>query len=128
MSNQFPFVSQSSQLGPNFSQIFPTPQGMVYTINNPVEIGSVPIGSTGISVALCLPDNLMYVKSFQNGGPVIVPYTISPYQQTGPTQETKNDEEQESPILLKIKSLEDKLEDLQNQVKKINGGKFNELL
>ena len=37
-------------------QMFPQPQGSVYSINAPVDIGNVPIGSTGLSVALCLSE------------------------------------------------------------------------
>lgn len=37
-------------------QMFPQPQGSVYSINTPVEVGNVPIGSTGLSVAICLPE------------------------------------------------------------------------
>jgi len=44
--------------------MFPQPQGSVYSINSPLEIGNVPIGSTGLSVALCLNEGLMYIKSF----------------------------------------------------------------
>lgn len=128
MNNQFSFIPQMPQSASGFSQMFPKPQGAVYTINNPIEVGSVPIGSTGFSVALCLPDNLMYIKSFQNGAPVIIPYALSSYQQTGAAAEMKNEETQESTLLLQIKELEDKINDLQNQVKKMNGGKFNELL
>ena len=37
-------------------QMFPQPQGSVYSISTPVEVGNVPIGSTGLSVAICLPE------------------------------------------------------------------------
>ena len=66
--------------------MFPQPQGSVCSINTPTEIGNVPIGSTGLSVAICLPESVMYIKSFQNGNPVIMAYRISPY-----TKEEKND-------------------------------------
>ena len=48
MINQPPFQS--------IQQMFPQPQGSVYSISSPIEIGNVPIGSTGLSVALCLPE------------------------------------------------------------------------
>ena len=88
MSNyQFPYMQ-----GPNananpfgqfqqIQQMFPQPQGSVYSINAPLEIGNVPIGSTGLSVALCLAENVMYIKSFQNGNPIIMAYRIMPYAQ-----------------------------------------------
>jgi hypothetical protein len=61
--NQLPGYNQFQQI----QQMFPQPQGSVYSINSPIEIGNVPIGSTGLSVAICLAENLMYIKSFQNG-------------------------------------------------------------
>jgi hypothetical protein len=67
MSSSFPF---SGAQVPGFNQLqqiqqmFPQPQGSVYTINSPLDIGNVPIGSTGLSVAICIPENLMYIKSF----------------------------------------------------------------
>jgi hypothetical protein len=70
MNNTYPFpVNQM----PGYNQIqqiqnmFPQPQGSVYAINSPLDIGNVPTGSTGLSVAICLAENLMYIKSFQNG-------------------------------------------------------------
>jgi hypothetical protein len=45
-------------------QMFPQPQGSVYAINAPIEIGNVPIGGTGLSVAICFNEQLMYIKSF----------------------------------------------------------------
>jgi hypothetical protein len=69
MNNQFPFPGQMPGMNQiqQIQQMFPQPQGSVYTINSPLDIGNVPIGSTGLSVAICIPDNLMYIKSFQNG-------------------------------------------------------------
>lgn len=79
---QFPYSSQfnqiTNQLG-QLQQMFPQPQGSVYSINSPLDIGNVPIGSTGLSVAICLPEELMYIKSFQNGSPVIMTYHITPH-------------------------------------------------
>lgn len=61
-------------------QMFPQPQGSVYSIKSPLELGNVPIGSTGLSVVLCLSEDIMYIKSFQNGAPVVMAYRVSPYQ------------------------------------------------
>ena len=83
MNNNYQFPIQSI---PGYNQIqqiqqmFPQPQGSVYAINSPLDIGNVPIGSTGLSVAICLVDNLMYIKSFQNGQPIIMSYRIVPFQ------------------------------------------------
>lgn len=69
-------------------QMFLQPQGSVYAINTPVDVGNVPIGSTGLSVAICFPEQLMYIKSFQNGSPVIMAYRVIPYtkEDAAPTQ------------------------------------------
>ena len=61
--NQPPQMTPYQQI----QQMFPQPQGSVYAINSPLELGNVPTGSTGLSVAICLAENLMYIKSFQNG-------------------------------------------------------------
>ena len=70
MNNNYPFTGNQTPVFNQIQQIqqmFPQPQGSVYSINAPAEIGNVPIGSTGLSVAICIPENLMYIKSFQNG-------------------------------------------------------------
>ena len=35
----------------------------------------------GMSIALCLPENTMYIKTIQNGNPMFYPYKILPYNQ-----------------------------------------------
>jgi hypothetical protein len=103
--------------------MFPQPQGSVYTINSPLDIGNVPIGSTGLSVAICIPDNLMYIKSFQNGQPAIMVYRISPFQTEGketeisaPTPVAAND------VNTRLLALEQKIDQL------VSGGKFDGLI
>lgn len=101
-------------------QMFPQPQGSVYSINGPSEIGNVPIGSTGLSVAICLQDQLMYIKSFQNGNPIIMSYRILPF-----TKDTTNEvAPSEGPTLEeRLTKIEETLAGLKD-----NGGKFNGLL
>ena len=103
-------------------QMFPQPQGSVYAINTPTEIGNVPIGSTGLSVAICFNEQLMYIKSFQNGNPVIMAYRVLPYTKeetaTAPTQTAPAPNFEER--LAKIEAL---LTQATNE-----GGKFNGLL
>lgn len=85
-------------------QMFPQPQGSVYSIKSPLELGNVPIGSTGLSVVLCLSEDIMYIKSFQNGAPVVMAYRVSPYQkeETPPPPA----EPQPSPLEARIGELE----------------------
>lgn len=114
--NQIPGYNQIQQI----QQMFPQPQGSVYAINSPLDIGNVPTGSTGLSVAICLAENLMYIKSFQNGQPVIMAYSVSPFQ-----KEERRAEEQAThdDLSTRLASLEKKLEKLTN-----SGGKFDGLL
>ena len=121
MNNNYPFPVQ--QL-PGYNQLqqiqnmFPQPQGSVYAINSPLEIGNVPTGSTGLSVAICLAENLMYIKSFQNGQPVIMAYRVSPFQK----EDGKTDATQANSYDARLATLEEKL----NKI--ISGGKFDGLL
>lgn len=117
---QYGAPPQSGQY--QIQQMFPQPQGSVYAIQTPLDIGNVPIGSTGLSVALCFPEQLMYIKSFQNGNPIIMAYRIAPFQKQDEqkivTETSKGDKE----ILDRIANLEKQIQDL------TNGGKFNGLL
>ena len=97
--NQLPGYNQLQQI----QNMFPQPQGSVYAINSPLDIGNVPTGSTGLSVAICFAENLMYIKSFQNGQPVIMAYRVSPF-----SKEERKAEEESAPtdITTRLTSLE----------------------
>lgn len=123
---QFPYAQPTTNQAPfgqfqQIQQMFPQPQGSVYSINAPLEIGNVPIGSTGLSVALCLNDNLMYIKSFQGGNPVIMAYKIVPYSK---------EEETKIPAAPEKSPLEERLERLEKLLTQSHqsGGKFDGLL
>ena len=119
MNNNYPFPVQ--QL-PGYNQLqqiqnmFQQPQVSVYAINSPLDIGNVPTGSTGLSVAICFAENLMYIKSFQNGQPVIMAYRVSPFQKEDSKQEPAPTTD------ARIAALEEKLDKL------LTGGKFDGLL
>lgn len=101
-------------------QLFPTPQGNVYFINNSLEIANIPMG-TGFSAALCLSEKLLYLKTLQNGNPMLLVYNLEPY---------KNNEEnnENNSIELILKKYEERLSDLEKRINKIiNGGKLNEV-
>lgn len=101
-------------------QLFPTPQGNVYFINNSLEIANIPMG-TGLSAALCLSEKLLYLKTLQNGNPMLLVYNLKPY---------KNNEEnnENDSIELILKKYDERLSDLEKRINKIiNGGKLNEV-
>lgn len=124
--NNYQFPYPSSQPGQTYNQIqqiqqmFPQPQGSVYSINSLAEIGNVPIGSTGLSIALCLSESIMYIKSFQNGNPVIMAYRIAPYTKEEADQSAAEGNSYEERLL--------KLEEAVKAITNNNGGKFNGLL
>ena len=101
-------------------QLFPTPQGNVYFINNSLELANIPMG-TGFSAALCLSEKLLYLKTLQNGNPMLLVYNLEPY---------KNNEEnnENDSIELILKKYDERLSDLEKRINKIiNGGKLNEV-
>ncbi len=129
----YPNPQMMSSQYQQIQQIFPQPQGSVYSINSPLELGNVPIGSTGLSVALCLNEDVMYIKSFQNGGPVIMAYRVAPYQKEQSASPSSTS--QPAPVAESAPSLEPrvaKLEQLvtdllksKEETKPSTGGKFD---
>ena len=93
-------------------QFFPQPQGNAYLINSSLEVANIPI-SGSITLALCTSENLLYLKSMQNGNPVFLAYKITPYEKEPVAQNYES----------RITALEDQLKKMQNE-----GGKFNDLL
>ena len=77
MNNFSPTGAATNRFTPS---MFLTPQGNVYIIDSALEVANVPMG-TGMSVAICPTENLMYLKMYQNGAPTISAYTLAPYEQ-----------------------------------------------
>lgn len=94
----------------NVQPLFPQPQGNVYNINSTLEVANVPVGA-GISIALCLPENIMYIKTMQNGNPLFYPYKILPFNQNQEQKKEENlsIEEQINKCNERIKILEEQL-------------------
>lgn len=113
----------------NIQPLFPQPQGNVYNINSTLEVANVPVGA-GISVALCLNEGFMYIKTMQNGNPLFWAYKIEPYDATKSTVQTQN-EENERPkenflehfeqYDKRFASLEQQVSEIQNSLKKSKG-------
>lgn len=110
----------------NVQPLFPQPQGNVYNINSTLEVANVPTGA-GISVALCLNEGFMYIKTMQNGNPMFWAYRILPYdgsnsepikkQEPQQKQVTNQDEQ----ILKHFENYDSRFNKLENQVTNIEG-------
>ena len=124
MANQFnsnyQYNSPQPQVQiPQMHQLFPQPQGNVYMLNNSLEVANIPMG-VGVSVAICLPEGLCYLKSLQNGTPTFMAYKLSPYT----PENQKKEEEKNFEELLAI--YDNRIKKLEEQLNK--GGKLDELL
>lgn len=114
--NQFPTYGQQS-----FAQFFPQPQGSVYMINNSNEISTVPVGTNGVSAAICLSEMVLYLKAMQNGGPMLLRYKLNsmdtPITQTpqnNPISSQQNNYIQDNERLLNIlKNYDDRIKSLE---------------
>ena len=113
-------------------QFFPHPQGNVYTINNSLEVANVPM-SAGLSVALCLSEGLLYLKSMQNGNPIFMAYKIMPYDNTKENQQNNQSNQNDvlNALVESFQKCQERLNILEKEVKtlkKNDGGKINELI
>lgn len=70
----------TTPIQPVCQQIFPQPQGNVFFINNSSELQNIPV-MNGMSVVICLPEGVLYFKTFQNNMPTIAIYKISAQQE-----------------------------------------------
>ena len=130
---QLPYNQQSQNM-PSFQsqQFFPQPQGNVYTINNSLEVANVPMGA-GLSVALCLSEGLLYLKSMQNGNPMFMAYKIMPYDNTKENQQNNQPNQNDvlNTLVESFQKCQERLNILEKEVKtlkKNDGGKINELI
>lgn len=103
------------------TQYFPQPQGSIYTIASSRDISNVPVGA-GLSAAICLQEGIIYLKTIQNGSPMLVGYRLSPLEGSPVNNTTTaTAQPQDSEVNKKILStLEDygaRLEKLENQYK-----------
>ena len=92
--------------------------------------------SAGLSVALCMSEGLLYLKSMQNGNPMFMAYKIIPYDNTKDNQQNNqqsqsNQNEWLGVIVENFQKLQEKVKHLEEEVenfKKGSGGKINELI
>lgn len=96
--------------------LFPQPQGNVYNINSTLEVANVPVGA-GISVALCLQEGYMYIKTLQNGNPLFWAYKITPYDTSKPAQEEQKEVEPQGDYNSRFEKIEKQLDEIQTKLK-----------
>lgn len=109
-------------------QFFPQPQGNAYLINNSLEVANVPM-SGGVSVALCMPESLMYLKTMQNGSPMFMAYKIIPYENK--EQNNLNDDKNKEIFIKQLNDFNNRLNDIEKKISNLiknNGGNLNELI
>lgn len=103
----------------NIQPLFPQPQGNVYNINSTLEVANVPV-SAGMSVALCLNEGFMYIKTMQNGNPMFWAYKILPYDSSKPAQENEEIIKKDtSPIEEQFKKYDNRFMAIEQQVSDI---------
>lgn len=105
--------------------LFPQPQGNVYQINSTLEVANVPVGA-GMSIALCLPENVMYIKTMQNGNPLFYPYKIEPLTGNEENSNPAPAQGEESNIIeqlvAQLKSYDERISALEQPKPKPKGG------
>ena len=114
MNNFSPTGAATNRFTPS---MFLTPQGNVYIVDSALEVANVPMG-TGMSVAICPTENLMYLKMYQNGAPSISAYTLAPYEQ--PTNNAN--------IEKVLQNITQRLEKIEKSISSKKEDKLSELL
>lgn len=78
---------------PNYQQntiLFPQPIGNVYNLNTAADIANIPTGA-GVSLGLCLAENILYIKALQNGAPALLSYKLGPIESNDITEDKDSD-------------------------------------
>lgn len=114
------YLNQTQQNFPQFQtqQMFPQPSGNVYNISNSLEVANVPTGA-GVSVALCMPENLMCIKTMQNGSPLFWTYRLSPYTEENKKEQNENQATPARETVDYTKLFEDRLNKIESQLTKV---------
>ena len=95
--------------------------------------------SGGLSVALCLSEGLLYLKSMQNGNPMFMAYKITPYdnnsnsnQNINSNSTSSNQQDVLNALVTEFQKQREKINNLENEISKLkksnSGGKINELI
>lgn len=112
-SAQMPQQNQMPQ-----QQLFLQSQGNLYMINNPLEISNVPVG-TGLSAAISFSEGLLYLKSMQNGIPMVIGYKLSPIENINSQNKIETKENNKKDNVTESKNATEILQDYDKRLQKI---------
>ena len=80
MNNNYMTYNQPTSYQPfQATQYFLQPQGNLYMLGSLNEVANVPVGA-GLSAAICLKENTIYLKTIQNGNPMLLGYKLCPLE------------------------------------------------
>lgn len=108
-----PAQQQIQNLNQN-SILFPQPIGSVYNLNTANEIGNIPTGMN-VSLGLCLSEGILYIKSLQNGSPMLLGYKLLPL---GGIEDEDSSEDKDKLNNI-LNSFENRFNELEKQLVKI---------
>lgn len=129
MSNYLPLTQNQTQTQSyqpyqpySATQYFPQPQGSIYMIGASNDVANVPVGA-GLSAAICLREGIMYLKTIQNGSPMLLGYRLSSLEGGGaePIQEAEKAPENEK-IAAILKEYDDRIKQLEQMLKTTKKG------
>ena len=118
MSNYVPFTQNQTYQPYQATQYFPQPQGSIYMIANSSDVANVPVGA-GLSAAICLREGIIYLKTIQNGSPMLLGYKLAPLEngeQTNEAQAPKETCETDKKITAILEDYSKRLETLEKQL------------
>ena len=114
MNNTYTYPRQNHSFSQN-TWSFPQPQGTVFSINQPSEVNNIPVNN-GLSAIFYLPENLLYLKTYQNGDLILNAYKISPINSQTTEKESvlNNPNDNLEKVLSKLEKIEERLTTLEN--------------
>lgn len=110
-NNNYMNFNQPANFQPyQMTQYFPQPQGSIYMIGSSSEVANVPVG-IGLSAAICLREGLIYLKTIQNGSPMLLSYKLSPLENNTLIQEKiiQNPNTTDAPVSAPETSIEQRI-------------------
>lgn len=120
MSNYMSYTQNQNQTYQPYqaTQYFPQPQGSIYMIASSNDVANVPVGA-GLSAAICLREGVMYLKTIQNGSPMLLGYRLSSLEGTDATQPQTAATptcEVDKKIIATLESYDQRLKKIENMV------------